>query len=308
MKCLILLLALISVCLSARAQDTAPSQTNDQPTLPQAGPKNAEPSPSPVVAASDKDKLSAIPDKKISAEVVPDPPVADRKSTAVNNSTRPSDIDDASVPELDNRFNWKPALIQSGIFMAIQHSFRMSQPKTTRELGGKFFADWRDSLKNLKGWRDGNKWFTNYIAHPMQGSMTGRIFINNSGRARRQEFGGSKEYWMSRLKAAVWTAVWSTQFEIGPISEASIGNVGLRLNSDGSSKLSYVDLVITPTLGTGFAIAEDAVDKYILKNWIERKTTSGLTIKFYRSILTPVMSFANILRGKAPWYREYRRN
>ena len=234
------------------------------------------------------------------------PPETTEKESYQPHGNRSDDHDDTGPLQIDNSFHWKPALVQSGLFLLIQHSFRMTQPKTTRELGGKFFADWGASVMNLKGWADGNKGFTNYFAHPMQGSLTGRIFINNSGRAKRQEFGPSKEYWTSRLKAMAWTAVWSTQFEIGPVSEATLGNVGQRLYPNGKSKMSYVDFVITPTMGTGFAIVEDAIDKYVLKNWIERRTSSKLKIKFLRSILTPNMSFANLLRGKMPWYRDFR--
>ena len=183
----------------------------------------------------------------------------------------------------------------------------MTQPKTTRYLGGPFFADWKNSLKNLRGWDDGNKFFTNYVAHPMQGAATGRIFINNSDRAKKQEFGKSKIYWESRLKAMAWTAVWSAQFELGPLSEASLGNVGLD-HPKGRSPLSWCDLVLTPTLGTGWLIGEDAIDKYILMNWLERNGANKVTtkIKILRSVLTPITSFSNLLRGKAPWKRDNR--
>lgn len=208
----------------------------------------------------------------------------------------------------DFKFHWRPALIQSGLFLAMQHGFRMTEEKTRKELDGPFFADWKASLKNLRGWDDGGKFFTNYVAHPMQGALTGRIFINNSGIARAEQFGRSKQYWKSRVKAMVWSAVWSTQFELGPVSEASFGNVGQKLDGRGHSKITYGDLVLTPTVGTGFAIAEDVIDKYVLKNLIERKFENILLIKILRSVLTPTTSMANILRGRAPWRRDFRRN
>lgn len=126
--------------------------------------------------------------------------------------------------------------------------------------------------------------------------------MDNSDRAKKQEFGKSKDYWKSRFKAAAWSAVWSAQFELGPISEASIGNVG----KNGYSSMASVDLVITPIVGTGTLIGEDAIDKYILKNWLERKNGGKTKIKILRSILTPTTSFANLLRGKVPWKRDYR--
>ena len=162
------------------------------------------------------------------------------------------------------RFHWKSAFIQSGIFLGIQHGFRLMQKRTTRELGGPFFADWKNSVKNLRGWEDDDILFINYVAHPMQGAATGRIFINNSDKSKKLEFGSSKDYWTSRLKAMAWSAAWSTQFEIGPISEATIGNVGIHDNY-GRSRMAWVDMVITPTAGTGVLIGEDIIDKYILK-------------------------------------------
>ncbi|HEY8558876.1 MAG TPA: hypothetical protein VIL74_00630 [Pyrinomonadaceae bacterium] len=216
--------------------------------------------------------------------------------------------DKDELPKSEERFHWKPALAQSGIFLGIQHAFRLSQKKTKRELPGPFFRDWGNSVKSLHGWRDGDSGFINYVAHPLQGGVTSRIFINNSDRAKRQEFGKSKDYWVSRLKSAAWSTVWGVQFELGPISEATIGNVGLR-RKKGYSPMAYVDLVITPTVGTGVAIGEDAIDKYILKNWLERKDGRATwKIKFLRSVLTPTTSFTNLLRGKPPWKRDNRFN
>lgn len=204
--------------------------------------------------------------------------------------------------EEKEKFHWKPAMVQSFYFLGIQHAFRMLQTKTTSELDGPFFKDWGRSARNLGGWRDGDSFITNYIAHPMQGAVTGRIFINNSEKSRKQEFGMSKEYWESRFKAMVWSAVWSTQFELGPFSEASIGNVGLYDNI-GPNRMAWVDLVVTPTAGTGVMIGEDMIDKYLLKNWLERKIKSRTRIKVYRTFFTPIQSFTNVLSGKVPWKR-----
>lgn len=210
-----------------------------------------------------------------------------------------------SLAEGKDRFHWKPALIQSAVFLGIQHGFRMTQKKTRRELGGPFFRDWSKSVKGLEGWNDSDNFFTNYVAHPLQGGLTGRIFINNSDRAKRQEFGKSKQYWETRLKAMAWSAVWSTQFELGPISEASLGNVGQH-KKRGQNTMAWTDLVVTPVLGTGVVILEDAIDKFILKNWLERKITNKLKIKAFRIVFTPTSSVSNLLRLRRPSWRDYR--
>ena len=214
------------------------------------------------------------------------------------------DDEDPSLKPEEEKFHWRPAIRQSMDFLGIQHGARMLQVKTTRQLEGPFFKDWGRAVRNLRGWRDGDNTVINYVAHPLQGGLTGRIFVNNSDNASRQEFGLSKGYWKSRAKAFVWSAAWSTQIEIGPLSEASIGNVGFP-RKDGSRSTGYVDYVITPTVGTGVLVGEDAIDKYVLKGWIERKAGGRATakVKLLRSLLTPTTSFANILRGKYPWKR-----
>ena len=57
----------------------------------------------------------------------------------------------------------------------------------------------------------------------------------------------------------IWSAAWSTQFELGPLSEASIGNVGMR-ERNGHSTMAWEDLLVTPILGTGALILEDVLD------------------------------------------------
>ena len=196
-----------------------------------------------------------------------------------------------------------PALKQTLLMIAVQHGFRMMQEKTRNELGGPFFADWARSVKSLRGWNDMDSAFTNYVAHPLQGATTGRIYVTNSRTADSVEFGASKQYWKSRMEAMAWSAFWSTQFELGPISEASIGNVGMT-RKYGKSTMGWVDLVMTPTAGTAILIGEDAIEKYVLKRMLRdsggRVTTR---IKIWRSLLTPIMSVTNMLGGKPPWSR-----
>lgn len=203
------------------------------------------------------------------------------------------------TPNGHSKFHWGPAIKQSLLFLGVQHGYALTQPKTRRNLRGPFLKDYFESLGNLKGWADGGRFFTNYIAHPMQGSMTGFIQIHNDPKGMREEFGRSKNYWKSRMKAMAWSAAWSTQFELGPISQASIGNVGK------SRKLTYVDLVITPTAGSALLVTEDAMDRYVVR-WIERRT-NRLAVRIpTRMLLNPTRTCANLLRFKKPWHRDTR--
>ena len=204
----------------------------------------------------------------------------------------------AAQADGDHRFQWSSAIKQSLIFLGVQHGYAMTQPKTRRDLKGAFFRDYFRSVKSLHGWEDGGRFFTNYVAHPMQGSLFGFIQIQNDPMGMNVSFNNSNAYWHSRLKALAWSAVWSTQFEIGPLSQASIGNVGLH------GKQTYVDLVVTPIGGFGWIVLEDYVDKILIRS-IERHSSGNFYIKVVsRTFLNPSRSAANLLRFKTPWYRD----
>lgn len=204
-------------------------------------------------------------------------------------------------PQLDPSFEWRPAIEQSVRMLFVQHAFRVAaQPKTRNELGGPFFGDYWQSVKSVQGWGDGDNVVVNYINHPLQGAVSSRIYIQNDPRSRNLEFSNTREYWGSRLRALVFSAASSTQFEIGPFSEASIGNVGRRKGTAG-----YTDFVVTPTGGFVWTIAEDWVDKRFIKRW-EENTNSVTKKSLIRIALNPSRALANILRGKEPWYRDGR--
>lgn len=194
-------------------------------------------------------------------------------------------------------FRWRPAIAQSMMFLAIQHGYAFTQPKTRQALKGKFWKDYANSVKSLRGFDDGGRFFTNYIAHPMQGSFTGFIYVQNDPKGLKQQFGTSGKYWSSRLKAFAWSAAWSTQFEIGPVSQASIGNIGLK------GKQTWGDIVVTPTVGTAMLVTEDAIDRFIIKR-IERSTSNFYIRIFSRMFLSPTRTVANLFRFKEPWYRD----
>lgn len=197
----------------------------------------------------------------------------------------------------DMKFQWSPALKQSLIFLGVQHGYALTQPKTRRDLHGPFFKDYFRSVKSLRGWGDGGRFFTNYIAHPMQGSLLGFIQVQNDPKGAGRRFGKSGAYWRSRLKSLAWSAAWSAQFEIGPVSQASIGNVGLH------GKQTYVDLVVTPTAGIGLLVMEDVVDRYVLRK-IERHSGNFYIKIAGRMVLNPTRTIANLLRFKKPWHRD----
>jgi hypothetical protein len=212
------------------------------------------------------------------------------RNTPIAPQTKPS----------ERGFDWGPLLAHSFRFLAAQHAFRFAtEPGTRQELRGPFFRDYWTSIKDLNHWRDGDPFYVNYIGHPMMGSVSGYIARQNDPGYRGVTL-GSPQYWKSVRRSLLFSTVYSTQFEIGPLGECSLGNVGKIPGTQG-----YVDLVVTPLLGTGWMIGEDALDKYVVQR-IERATTNLFWRSVARSALNPSRTFANVLRGKWPWYRDDR--
>ncbi|MBA3241537.1 MAG: hypothetical protein H0T60_09975 [Acidobacteria bacterium] len=265
----------------------APSPTPEPTAAPQATP-TPQPSPAPS------------PEKNLSGDVAP--PATEGNAAPRSDEPEvildPGEIvDDAPSVELHRGFHWKSATKQSLLFLAVQHGYALTQPKTRRDLKGPFFRDYFRSVKSLSKWEDGGRFFTNYVAHPMQGSLLGFVYVQNDPRAQAARFGRSGAYWRSRLKALAWSAAWSTQFEIGPVSQASIGNVGLH------GKQTWVDIVITPTGGFTWLLAEDALDRFVVRR-VEARTDNLFLKIAARMLLNPTRSSANLLRFKKPWKRD----
>lgn len=221
-------------------------------------------------------------------------------------------------------FHWGPALLQSFEFLALEHSFRLMNDPYARYLlfHKPFWHDYVASASHfdMSRWGDGDDFVVNYIGHPLQGSVTGNIQIQNDPRGRALKFGNYAEYWKSRLRAMGWAAVYSMYFEIGPgLSEAALGNEGGytyvpkcgsyptckkepgRDYKPPTNNTGWVDFVVTPLVGTGWLILEDAVEKKIVDPIA--KDSSGVRYKLLRAAVSPSRSMSNILQGKAPWFR-----
>ena len=197
--------------------------------------------------------------------------------------------------------NWRGVLGQSFRFLIVQQVFRYATEPSTRHPHESFFGGYRDSVTNLHGWADGDPFIVNYVGHPMQGAVSGYIWVQNDLRYRFAEFGANREYWRSRLRAVAYSYAYSVVFEIGPISEASIGNTQKFFPQQG-----FVDQVVTPSIGLGWMLAEDSIDQYFIK-WFETKTDNPYYKTLVRSWLNPSRSFANIFAGTVPWHRDTRR-
>jgi hypothetical protein len=221
---------------------------------------------------------------------------------------------------VESHYQWGPALIQSVNFLLFEHAFRLADDPYLRYLlfHKPFWRDWLISAGqfDMSRWGDGDDFLVNYIGHPMQGGVTGNIYIQNDPRARMLKFGRSKEYWQSRMKAMAWSAVYSAYFEIGPgLSEVAIGNEGGYTYTPGcghyvcdrpgykppTNNTGWVDFIITPTMGTGLMILEDAIERELVDRLA--KDDPRFKFKALRATLAPTHSMANMMAGRLPWFR-----
>jgi hypothetical protein len=206
----------------------------------------------------------------------------------------------AVVVQVDDSVDVFGAFGDSIKLLLIEHSIRIAaQEKTRRELGGPFWGDYRRSLRVPQKWEDSDAWWVNYIGHPIHGASAGYIWLDHDPNAP-YEIGLSRRYWATRAQAAAWVGVYSLQFEFGPLSEASIGNVGL-----GPETTGWVDHVVTPVGAFGLIVAEDALDRFLVK-WIEARTKNRVARASLRLIFNPARTLSNAIGGHLPWYRQDR--
>jgi hypothetical protein len=155
---------------------------------------------------------------------------------------------------------WTELGISSFRFLTIMHGFQLATEPGTRAGGFGLGTGYAQSVGNLHGWADGDPFYVNYVGHPMQGAVSGRLWLLHGRRYRRTEFGSSADYWKGRQRAIAFAWAFSEQFEIGPVSEASVGHI-----QKDSPQMGFVDHVVTPAMGLTWMVAEDVVDKSLIK-------------------------------------------
>src|SRR5207248_7510518 len=197
-----------------------------------------------------------------------------------------SDAFIASPPSRrEEHFHWGRALFESFTFLAIEQAYVVKDDYrwVTVENGVPFNHYWRDYKQSLStwihsGWNDGDPALYSYLGHPIQGAFTGYIQVQNDPAGEKLEFSKTREYWRSRMKALLWNTVYSTQWNIGPLSELTFEKDGSWArppwNHDGTwpchekhcfTGAGQVDLVTTPVGGFAWMIMEDVLDKEVAR-------------------------------------------
>jgi hypothetical protein len=229
-----------------------------------------------------------------------------------------------SIPVQKEGFHWRRALTESFAFLLIEQAYVVHTDFNwvVSENGIPFNHYWRDYKQSLSawtqsGWNDGDPNWFGYVGHPIQGALTGFIQIQNDPRSEKLEFSNTKEYWWSRFKAALWNTAYSTQWNLGPVSEVTVEKYGTKDRAPwtyaGTFPCSHhcltgvgqIDIVMTPLGGTGWLVGEDILDRTIVRR-VEGATQNRFIIDAIRCALNPIRGGANILHGKQPWYRASR--
>ncbi len=180
-------------------------------------------------------------------------------------------------------------------FLTVEHVFRYATEWGTRDaFDTPFWPGYLAAVGNLHGWADGDAFLVNYVGHPMQGAVAGFIWQHNDRAYRDVVFGENSRYWKAKLRGAAFSYLYSVQFEIGPISEASIGHIQAQFPQQG-----FVDHVITPSIGLGWTLAEDSLDRYVI-TLLEEHNRNPYIRLFVRAGLNPSRSMANVMNRSAP--------
>ncbi len=223
-------------------------------------------------------------------------------------------------------YSWRGLIWQTIEFDAAEHSFRANQDYLLRDLiAHKPF--WHDYIASVHQWNmgrfsDGDDFLVDDVGHPMQGAVSAFLEIQNSPTDSRIQW-GEPGYARSRFKGFLWATVFSTQQKVSPAGEAGVGNDGGYTYGNqchyqctsanfgpgtGDTKYTnntgWTDLVITPTVGMLWVVAEDVLDKEVSDRLRERYP-GKLWPKIVRGGLSPARSFANLLRWRNPWYRDF---
>ena len=199
------------------------------------------------------------------------------------------------------RIQWSHLMRDSLWLLSVEHAFRCATEQGTRAaFGHSFIRGYLNSVGNLHGWADGDEFYVNYVGHGMEGAVGSFIFTNNDPAYNTIAVSSTARYWKAKLRGLAFSYIQSVQFEMGPISEASIGNIQAEYPQQG-----FVDHVITPTVGTAWVLAEDALDRVVVRR-IEAHTHNQVVRILARSGMNPARSMANVMGGKLPWHRNDR--
>jgi hypothetical protein len=219
--------------------------------------------------------------------------------------------DHTHAPEC--RVHVRQLVISSAVFNAFQNAGNLYTGYWYRweTTHGKW---WDRYVNSVKGWRwdkwsDDNPMLDVYVAHPMMGSITNYLWIQNDPKSMTLELSNSWPYYRRMLRALGFSTFYSFEWKLGPFGEAGIGHNGDHYFGDDkqhviTNETGWVELVTTPVGGMLWTIAEDAMDKHLVRR-LENRSRNPIALTVFQ-FLTPSRGTANIFRFRPPWYRDSR--
>jgi len=238
---------------------------------------------------------------------------------ASSDGLQPAPLVVAQPPQQSGGIHWKSLLEQWWLNLTIEQTERIAQQAKTRDaLSGPFFQNWFNTVTtyHFDHWDDDDKFITSNLGHPTQGAIVYAIFWQNDDHVRfsDQDF-HSAAYRKALLQSFLFVTFDAVQFKLGPLSESSIGNVGLpahwwdrdckQLNISCEPRTGLNDLILNETGGMVMTIGFQWLDKHVQKR-IEERYQSRAVIDVTRMLTYPPQVVANIVRFKRPWYRDNR--
>jgi len=209
------------------------------------------------------------------------------------------------------RMHVKDLVIEASSFLAFQNAGNLYTSYWYRyeTTTGKWWDRYVNSVEGWtwNSWHDGNPFLDDYIGHGIMGSITTNLWVQNDPKGMTLEQSNTWPYWRSRLRALAFSTFYSFEWKMGPIGEASIGHNGDHYFTDAGHRTNDtgdVELVSTPLGGLGWSLAEDFLDKHVVKK-LEANNSHWALLTLYQ-FLTPSKGFDNILRFRPPWYRDSR--
>jgi hypothetical protein len=245
---------------------------------------------------------------------------SDATSSDATSSITPYRLDPVPpVAKGPSGIHWRSLFGEWWLNLVMEHTERIiKEPKTRDQLSGRFFHGWINtvSMYRFDRWDDNDKFITSYLGHPAQGAVVAAIFWQNDDHVRfsEQDF-HSAAYRNALLQAFAFVTFDAVQWKLGPVSEASIGHVGYparwwdrdckTLNIPCFPRSGMNDLVLNEVGGIAMTIGFHWLDKHLQKR-IEGRLHSRALIDTTRILANPPQAMANIVRFRAPWFRDNR--
>jgi len=86
----------------------------------------------------------------------------------------------------DTSVKWQAAVQESLLYTGIMHTFNIwTDPGTRDALNGPWLKDYLDSVSELRGWSDSDRFMAPYVGHTIEGSIFGYIERQNDPRYRK---------------------------------------------------------------------------------------------------------------------------